>query len=166
LQPLQDELSAIKSRIAQEDLLKTREVLGREWSIFESEKNAAGTPKFPVDWNSEAGQKLASNIGSLVRGDTPLSQQFISNVQARIPGLTYQQLLMEAHRYYGGPVDDNAETPKTQATQKQINNSRRAASSKPGGSVASSSGGVVKKFKTIREAAEAAMATIAEREGH
>lgn len=163
--PLQKELTEIKNKLAQREQAEMGAVMHQHWQAFESEKNAAGTARYPDINNTESGLRLASSIGSLVRGDTDLSKQFIANVKARIPDLTYPKLFAEAYKWYGGKVDDSAETPRTQATQKEIVRSSRAASSVPGRGAYSTSSGPVKKYKTIREAAAAALAEARESEG-
>ena len=156
--PLQNQVNALTMRIAQEDQARTAAVLNQAWGQFEQEKNAAGAPRFPdIATNSESGLRLASYIGSLVSGQTDLSKQFIANAKGRIPDLSYQGLLTEAYRFAGGKVDDS-EATKTQDTQKHIARSSRAAASKPGSGARSTSSGPVKKYKTYREAAEAALA--------
>lgn len=159
ISPIQTKLNAIEQKIAKEEFEKKKGFLSSEWSSFEQEKNAAGELKFPdIQGNSEQVFKLSSNIGSLVGGETDLSKQFIANVTARIPGLTFQGLLKEAYRYSGGRVDDS-ETARTQEnTQKHILKSNRAAASVPGQRGAGSVSGPVKKFKTRREALAHAIA--------
>lgn len=161
LQKSHDEL---KLRLDREDQAKFSQAIGQEWQTFERSKNAAGTPKFPDVNNTESGIRMSSNIGSLVNGVTDLSKQFIASVKSRIPDVTMQVLLSEAYKYFGGKVDDS-EAPKTQSTQKHIAKSSRAASSVPGRGAHSTSSGPVKLYKTRREASEAALAEIREREG-
>lgn len=157
IKPLQDELNSIKNRLAQEDMTKARAILTEAWESFEQEKNAAGGPKYPdIVGNTESGLKLSSQIGSLVSGTTDLSKQFIANAKARIPDLTFDALLKEAYRFVGGRVDE-AEAPRTQDTQKHLVKSNRAASSIPGRSSRTTVSGPVKRYKTVREAAAAAI---------
>lgn len=150
---LQQKLESIESRLAREDHARVSSVMSKLWGDFESTKNAAGSPKFPDINESESGLRMASNIGSLVSGQTDLSKQFIANVRARIPDVTPTRLFEEAYRYYGGRVDDSS-AAKTQDTQSHVLKSTRAASSVPGRGGQSSSG-QVKKYKTYREAAAA-----------
>jgi hypothetical protein len=154
--PLQNKLKEVQSELAERKRAEQSQFLGQAWQAFEGTKNAAGTQRFPDCGNSESGIKIASSMGSLVRGDTDLSKQFIANVKARIPDLTYHKLLEEAYRYCGGKVDDS-EASRTQDTQKHVLKSSRAASSVPGRGAPTSSSGPVKKFKTYREAARAAL---------
>jgi hypothetical protein len=161
--PLQDKINALESKIAQREMAEAGSVLGSAWQSFEQEKNAGGESRFPDINETESGLRLSSNIGSLVSGQTELSKQFIANAKSRIPNLTYQALLTEAYRYYGGRINDS-EAPRTQATQKHIAKSSRAAASVPG-SGAKSGSVIGRKFKTYREAAEAALAEIRETEG-
>lgn len=157
---LQNRLSHLENIIASNATQAQAQVLGQAWGAFEKATNAGGKPRFPDVGDTESGLRMAANIGSLVRGDTPLSQQFIAQAKARIPGLTYQGLLTEAYRYCGGRVDDS-EATRTQESQKQhIVNSSRAAASKPGRGAPVASSGQVKKFKTYREAAAAALAEL------
>lgn len=163
---LQNELKEIKTRSVQNDVEAAKVVLQKAWIEFETEKNAAGKPKFPdADGNTESGLRMASSIGSLVSGQNELSKQFIANVQSRIPGLTLPRLYTEAYRYLGGRVDDS-EAPRSQDSQQHIVQSRRAASSVPGKSVAPTSNGVIKKFKSRKEATAAALEQLREQEGH
>lgn len=161
---LQNRLSSVETKIAREETAKASAVLGGAWNLFEQETNAAGIARFPDLGNTESGIRLASNIGSLVGGQTALSQQFIANAKSRIPGLTYPQLLAEAYKYCGGRVDDSP-APRSQDSQKHIAISRRAASSVPGRGAPGASGTAPKKFKTYREAAEQAMRDLKEAEG-
>lgn len=154
--PLQNDLNAIKMELAQERLSKQRDSLSYVWQNFESEKNAAGRLKFPDVDNTEAGLKLASSIGSLVSGQTALSNQFIANVRSRIPGADYHRVIVEAYRYLGGRVDDSLPT-KTQSSKQHIIQSSRAASSVPGRGTQYVNGQVKGKAKTIREALEMSM---------
>lgn len=158
--PLQNQLKEVQDELASRRRAETAAVVGQAWQSFEGLKNAAGTPKYPDCGNTESGIRLASNMGSLVSGNTELSKQFIANVKARIPDLTYPKLLEEAYRYCGGKVDDS-DTSRTQDTQEQklkhVLKSSRAASSVPGRGAPTSSSGPVKKFKTYREAAKAAL---------
>lgn len=162
--PLQKDLDAVKLRLAQEDQAKVASVLSSAWQDFERAKNAAGTPKYPDINNTESGIRISSYIGSLVRGDTALSKQFIASVRDRIPGADFNVLLQEAYKFSGGRVDDS-DAPKTQSTQKHIAKSSRAASSVPGRGAHSTSSGPVKVYKTRREATEAALVELREREG-
>lgn len=153
--PLQNELNNIKQRIAQEDYARAAANLQQTWASFEQEKNAGGKSKYPDLDDSEKGISLAANIGSLVNGETDLSRQFIANVQSRIPDLTSNKLLAEAYKYCGGRIDET-DTPRTQDTQKHILKARRASASVPGRG-AQTRTDVVKKYKTTREALEAAV---------
>jgi hypothetical protein len=161
---IQQELSSVKNRLAQEDRARLEETFSSTWQSFESSTNAAGKAKFPDLNDSETGLRLASNIGSLVGGQTELSKQFIANAKERIPNLTWDRLYEEAYKFHGGKVDDS-EAPRPKSQKQHIAISRRAASSVPGrgGSGASDSG--KKLYKTLREAQEAALASIRETEG-
>lgn len=160
LKPLQEELSSVKMKLAQEEHTKAAEALRQVWTSFEQAKNAAGGHRFPdiLPDKGEAGLRLSSQIGSLVGGHTPLSQQFIASVRARNPEATFETLLTEAYRFYGGRVDDS-EAPKSQSPQQHLYKSNRAASSVPGRGAPASNGGV-RRFKTYREALEAAKAEL------
>lgn len=162
--PLQNQVNALTMRLAQADQAQATSILSTAWGEFEGEKNAAGKPKYPDVNESEAGLRLSSSIGSLVRGDTELSKQFVALAKSRIPNLTYNGLLAEAYKYCGGQVIDSA-VSRTQSTQEHIAKSSRAASSVPGRGAQSTSSGPVKKYKTTREAAAAALADFREREG-
>lgn len=156
---LQNQQNALLSKIAEAERQQKGQYLHQAWSAFAEEKNANGQTKYPDLTNDESGQQLAINIGSLVRGGTPLSEQFIATVKARIPELTYNRLLEEAYRFQGGRVADS-DTSRSQDTQIHIAKSRRAASFAPG-SAASANGH--SKYapgtaKTTREAYERAVA--------
>lgn len=160
---LQQEVNAIKMRLAQEDHAKNSSVMSTLWQSFEGAKNAAGSSRFPDVSDTDAGLRLASNIGSLVSGQTEMSKQFIANAQNRIPNLSAPRLFEEAYRFYGGRVDDS-EATRTQDTQKHVVKSSRAASSVPGRGGQSQSGPV--KKLPYREAAKQALEMLRERDGH
>ncbi len=158
--PLQERLNALESKAANEERSKFGAVLNQAWAEFSEAKNAAGGLRYPDTNESESGLRLASNIGSLVGGQTEISKQFIANVRARIPDLTYPKLIEEAYRFYGGKVVEAEAPTRTQDAQKHIAKSSRAASSRPGSGSTTTSSGPVKKYKTYREAAEAALAEL------
>lgn len=160
LAPLEQKIQTLESKLAQEEHQKAATVLNSVWDSFEQAKNAAGTLRFP-DASGPSGFELASKIGSLVSGQTPLSQQFIETVRSRNPNANIETLLTEAYRFYGGRVDDSAAPPNTLTPQKHLIKSNRAASSVPGRG-ASSTGGKVIRYKTSREALEAAVRDLAE----
>lgn len=162
--PLIQRLSAVEKEIASQKQAEFGSVLNQAWQAFEQEKNAAGKPKYPDVDESESGLKLASNIGSLVGGQTDLSKQFIANCRARIPDLTYPRLIAEAYRWCGGKVDESSAS-RTQETQKHLARSSRAASSVPGRGAPVSRSGQEKKFSSYREAAQAALTDLKEAEG-
>jgi len=141
----------------QQKLASARQNLSSAWTNFEAQKNAAGTAKYPDLNESESGLALASNIGTLVSGNSDLSRQFLANLQARIPNLTVDRVLEEAYRFYGGKVDDSPAATKSQSTQQHLIQSKRAAAPVPGRAPSSSRSEPVKRFKTYREAAEAAL---------
>jgi hypothetical protein len=158
--PLQTELNSIKARLAQEDQVRAAQPFAQAWTTFEQEKNAAGVPKFPDVNTTESGIKLSSSIGSLVTGKHPDSVAFLGYIKARIPDASHQKVIEEGYRWLGGRVDESEPTRTQDNTQSHIIKSIRAAASKPGrgANVASTSTG--KKFKTYREAAEAALAEL------
>lgn len=161
---LQEELKTIKDRQAQEDLKNAHARMQKALSDFESDKNAAGATKYPDFNNTESGINLARNIGSLVRGEHPHSQGFFAYVEARVSDKSDLSIMREAYKWFGGKVDDS-ETPRTQATQKQIMRSSRASSSVPGRGASSSSSGPAKKLSR-RDALAAALEEHRESEGH
>lgn len=167
LTPLQEKLNAIENRLAQSDqkeaaarLQEQAAALNQVWSAFEQTKNGAGAFRFPDirPETGETGLTLASKIGSLVGGQSPLSQQFLAIVRDKDPNATYETLLTEAYKFLGGRIDDSEPT-KTRNTQQHLIKSNRAAASVPGRGVASSTG-TVKKYRTYREALEAAKAEL------
>lgn len=163
--PLQNEIKEIKIRQAREDQAKAVTILSNVFTEFEGSKNAGGTPRHPDVNDTPTGLRISAQMASLVgvNGPTPLSTQFIANVRERIPNCDVQTLLEEAYKYCGGKVDDS-NAPKTPSAQKHIAQSSRAAASRPGGSHSQVSG-PVKRYKSTREAAAAALAEIREREG-
>lgn len=164
---LQKEISDLKSFRAQEERTRAEAFLRNEWAIFEQSRNAAGLSKYPdLGSTDEQRAAIASNIGSLVNGDSAYSQEFIRLAKERIPGLTYTRLLEEAYKFQGGRIDDSPLAPSTPSTQQHIQKARRAASSVPGRSAQTSVSSPVKRYKTTREAAEAALAQLRERDGH
>jgi len=155
LSPLHEKIQTLESKIAEEDRAKFGAVLNQAWQSFSEAKNAAGTPRYPDADDSESGLRLASNIGSLVGGVTEVSKQFIANARARIPDLTYPRLIEEAYRFCGGKVDETQAPTRTQDAQ-HIARSNRAAASRPGTGASVQSNSTPKKFKSRREALEAA----------
>lgn len=162
--PLQERLDRLEKERAQERVQQTVQQFAGHWKAFEQEKNAAGSLKFPDLLTGEPGLQLASNIGSLVMGNHQDSVGFSAYIKARIPGASPTKLFEEAYKWFGGRVDDSAEMPRSQDSQKHIANSRRAASSIPGRAAHKASSGPVKKM-TRREALEHALAEIREAEG-
>lgn len=160
--PLQNELQALKSERAQEQQRQAAAALNSVWTSFEQAKSASGVARFPdiQPDKGEAGMRLAAQIGSLVSGQTPLSQQWIGLTKERIPGATFETLLVEAYKYFGGRVDD-ASTTRTQTNpQQHLARSNRAASSVPGRGAGLNSRSTDRKFKSYREAAAAALAEL------
>lgn len=162
VESLRQQVESLTMKETQRETQQQAQDLGSQWSIFEGTQNAVGKPRFPdIQNDSEAGLELSSKIGSLVGGRTELSKEFIANAQARIPGLTYPKLFELAYVYYGGRVDDSQPEPtRSQDSQAHLARSRRAAASTPGRSQVSSSNGSLKKFKTYRDAAQAALAEL------
>lgn len=160
LKALQEEMKGIKDERQREKIAQDAATLNKEYISFEAEKNGAGQPRFPdLAVNTADSARLASQIGSLVNGQTALSQQFIADCQARIPGLTYQQLLREAYLIRGGKIAE-AEAPKPEDPKKHLIRSNRAASSVPGrGLNGVAVTGIVKKVSR-REALERAAAEL------
>lgn len=156
--PLQKEIEALKMRQADDDRARMVETHRTAWNSFAQEKNAAGALKFPDISDTDSGLKLAGDIGSLVNNETPLSKDFIARAQARIPGLTYEKLYAEAYKYLGGRVDESLNAPaKPEQAQSHLAKSKRAASSVPGRGGSGTASGPVKKYKSNREALQAAV---------
>lgn len=163
VESLREQVNSLTMKETQRETEQKSRQLVDQWSIFEGTQNAAGKPRFPDIQNDsgESGLELSSKIGSLVGGRTALSKEFITNAQARFPGLTYPQLFEMAYRYYGGRVDDSQqEQPRSQDSQAHLARSRRAAASTPGRSQVSAPNGGLKKFGTTREAYAAALAEL------
>ena len=160
---LQEKVERVEQQLAQERFAKTAAVLQETWSDFCAEKNAVGKPKFPDINDSESGTKLSSEIGSLVNGITDLSKQFIASRSERIPNLTPDKLFEEAYKFCGGKVDESTDNSGSLSAQDHIAKSRRASLSTPGrGAQIARATSTTKKYKTYREAAEAALATFKE----
>lgn len=166
LNPLHQEIKSLKEEKTKKEFQERVQMFGQSWNKFESETNAAGTPRYPDLQNAEAGLKLASSIGTLCNGQSATSQEFIRSVQARIPDLTYEKLFAEAYKFYGGRIDDSASAPRPISQKQHIAKSNRAASSVPGSGGSLAGAGSVTKFKTRREALASSLREIREREGH
>ena len=158
--PFQTRIDALENRLAFEENQKRGSVYSQAFDSLEKEKNAAGTPKFPDFNNTEAGIKLAGQIGSLVGGNSEVSKQFIATVKERIPGLDLPTLIKEAYKWHGGRVDESQSAKSQDTQQSHIARSSRAASSVPGGGAQSAGTGSQKKYKSYREAAAAALAEL------
>lgn len=157
---LQKEQNEIRQRLMQEDQAKIGQVLNKAWSEFASVTNGAGAAKYAdIIGDDEKAIRLASQIGSLVGGQTDLSRQFIANAQALDPELNHTKLLEKAYLYVGGQIHD-ATAPKTENPQEHLKRSNRAASSVPGRGSSGLAPNTVKKFKTTREAAAHALAEL------
>lgn len=151
LTALQERQDRLEARQAQEDRARTESVLIQHWQNFEATKNASGTHKYP-DIHTPSGIQLAARVGSLVNGQTALSQQFIQDAQNRIPGIDANKLIEEAYRFYGGRVDDSQGT-KNQTAQNHLIRAKRAASSKPGGAHNVNTNGISRKGSLDRDSA-------------
>jgi len=128
------------------------------WSDFENTTNEAGSKKFPSISNTEEGIKLASNIGSLVGGQTELSKQFLSNVKTQNPDATYTDALIQAYKYFGGKVSDSREVPQVPKSNQFKTNNIRASASVPGRTaLAAKTGGATPLYADRRDAALAAI---------
>lgn len=128
---LRKELDSIKLEKEKETIQREAHGFLSDWENFQGQTNAAKSPRFPDINNSESGQKLAGEIGTLVGGKTDLSRQFITKVLDRNPKANRIDLFTEAYRWLGGKIDDTA-APKAATTQQHINRSNRAAASVPG----------------------------------
>ena len=155
IRALQEEVNAVKARQVQEDQSRRQSYILQTWNAFENTKNASGNLRYP-DLAKPTGPQLADDIGSLVRGDTDYSKQFIARVQRRIPDPTPLQLIHEAYRISGGQVDDSI-TPKSQSATNHLQKAKRAASSRPGSSVGVSANGSTDKKFDLRGALERAV---------
>lgn len=154
---LRKEQNEIKERLMQEDRVKIGQVLNKAWSDFASVTNGAGAARYAdAIGDDEKAIRLASQIGSLVGGQTELSKQFIANAQALDPELTHTKLLERAYVYVGGQIHD-APAPKTENPQEHLKKSNRAAASVPGRGSSGLASSPVKKFKSTREAAQYAL---------
>lgn len=153
---LQERQDKIENRLAQEERAKVENIIVQHWQAFEQTKNASGNPRYP-DLAKPIGPEIADSIGSLVRGDTELSKQFIARAQRRIPDCTPQKLIEEAYRLSGGQVDDFTAAPKSQSANNHLQKAKRASSSRPGGSHDVSVNGSTNKKLPLRSALERAV---------
>ena len=162
IRELQEKLESVTNRLASEDNQRFVQTLGQSWKDFSSAKNADGSPKFPESLdNSDAGLRLASNIGSLVTGKHEASNGFFAYVKNRFPDHDNTKLIEEAYKWFGGKVAETSSPSRTQDTQKHIALSSRAAASVPGRGI-SQGDGQPKKFKDYRSAAAAALEQLKE----
>lgn len=151
----QSDLREIKNWIENETRSRQAQSLGEVWTRFETSKNAAGTALFPDLNNTESGIELASKIGTLIS-----NAEYQRAFKTLNPNSTLEDMTVDAYQRLGGRIDQS-EAPRSQSSHKQhITNSRRASASVPGrgAQTATNSGG--KKYKTYREAAEAAVASL------
>lgn len=159
INPLQQQLNQVTDKLAKAERSQQASLKLSVFDALRQEKNGAGKPKYPgLHDESEDGLRFLRKIGSLVYDETPISRDFIAGMRAINPNITYDGLIREAYRLTGGKVDDS-EAPKTQETQKHIVRSRIAASSQPGRGT-NPARNTVKKYKTYREAAAAALAEL------
>ncbi len=147
---LQNRLAETESFVAQENLNRTAQQFGAAMNDLTAEMNNAGTQRYPDLQETEAGMRLAHDIGSLIR-----SEQFVQTVRNRIPGASYKDLFAAAYKTLGGRVDDSEGTRFQGGNQKHVLKSRRAASSQPGRSSTSSNGR--RKFASFDDAIDAAL---------
>lgn len=146
---LQKEVEALRLEREQERL----QVLGQHFgAVFQSlaeEKNKAGTQRYLDLQDTEAGFKLASEIGSLIR-----KPDFQQAVRSRIPGAGLREFVVEAYRWFGGRVDES-ESSRSQQNSNHVQKAKRAASSVParGGG---NGGGSRKQYGDLESALHAA----------
>lgn len=159
VKPLQEEIDRLKQKEAQKEAHGHITALAREFNSFGQALNAAGKPRYPSIQGDE-GNALSSRIGALVTGTDPFAQQFRQRILASKPDATLNDLFEAAYRWEGGHIDDSPAPTNPQSPQQHLLRSNRAASSVPGRGAPSSSSGVVRKFKTYREALEAAKAEL------
>jgi hypothetical protein len=129
---LESELSGIRESKDRDTQEQFKTAFESHWNDFENATNDAGQKKYPDLNNSEQGIKLASNIGSLIGGQTELSIQFLNNVRNRNPEATYADAIAEAYKYFGGKVSESPQVPKVLKVNQQKNSNLRAAASIPG----------------------------------
>ena len=157
LSPVLQKINVLEQKLTQQEHAKLAETLNGVWKTFESTSNAAGAPKYvDITGNSESALRLASQVGSLVGGQTELSKQFIAQCQSRYPDLTHTLLLEKAYEFCGGRIIDTP-APKTEDPQEHLKKSNRAAASVPGRGSSGLATSPVKKFKSTREAAAYAL---------
>lgn len=157
---LQKDLDTVKNSLAARDQAEVHRLVNAEFNAFESEKNAASGSKYPdIIGDGEQAQRLRSQIAHLTLGNNPASVAFIQGCKDRIPGLTFQNLLREAYRFYGGKVDESDAKPQN------IKNHQRANAIQPGRGAQNGVRREAKQFDSLRDAAQAALDEIRAREG-
>lgn len=129
---LRAELDSIKKEKETEKLQNEATSFLSDWEVFQNQTNAAKAPMFPDVNNSEAGHKMAADIGSLVGGRTEVSKQFIAKVRERLPNAGRVELFTQAYRFLGGRVDESQAPITNVAKTTHIQRSNRAAASVPG----------------------------------
>jgi hypothetical protein len=92
-----------------------------------SQKTRTGETVFPdlLD-NSDAGQRFASELGSLAA-----DARFQAGVRRRVPDATFDTIVVEAYKYLGGKVSGEPAKVSTPSNQ-HLQRSRRASAASPG----------------------------------
>lgn len=162
IKPVLDKVSALENELAQAKQIQIAQKFAELGSELQSAKNAAGNPRFPDFNDSESGIALASQMGSLIRGEHQHSAGFAAYLQARVPEAVSNplKLVEEAYKWFGGKVDDSTEAPRPSDPQRHLLKSNRAASSVPGRGLngATSTGSPVKKLTRLQALEKAAEA--------
>jgi hypothetical protein len=129
---LRKEVETLKLERQKESLKQEASQFLAAFETFQGQTNGANLSKFPDVNNSEAGVRLASELGSLVGGRTEISKQFIAKVRERLPSAGHVELFEQAYKFLGGRVDDSLAPVSKVAQQNHLQRSNRAAASVPG----------------------------------
>jgi hypothetical protein len=152
IKPVLDRVSTLEGELEQARKVQVANTFVELGTRMQATRNAAGTSRFPDFNDTESGITLASQMGSLIRGEHEHSAGFVAYLRAKVPGAASDplQALEEAYKWFGGKVDDSAEAPRPSDPQKHLIKSNRAASSVPGrGMNGTTSGSPVKKVNRL-----------------
>ena len=128
IEALQKRVDELTSREQQQEFEKTRQSFDVVFNNLLAQKNRTGSPMFPdlLD-DSEAGQKLAGDIGSLASNPV-----FINGVRRGFPDADFSIVVREAYKAAGGRVSGDTATVSAQNQQRHLEKSRRASAAVPG----------------------------------
>ncbi len=128
VETLQATVNALLEERQQAQMQTVRGVFADAVSKLASQKTRTGQPVFPDLFdNSEAGERLAAEVGSLVT-----DPRFQQGVARRFPDADYSVLVREAYKYSGGRIEGEPVSVSTQNQKQHLDKARRAAASTPG----------------------------------